>query len=182
MWLFAAAAFAQTCPCVWLGQAAGWEEPQPTCSEHALSPPSYLQDVDIDNDADARAEYSEKVRRLTLTSWLPRRTPGWTSVRADCFSFRGWSLLAEQLAGLYHPPAAFCSSSHIAHALRRPHLPPCHGPAASQIRAFYDFVREWKQQEAEEQRLQRLVAAQAGLPMLALGQPASSERRQLASL
>ncbi|PRW45341.1 deoxycytidine kinase [Chlorella sorokiniana] len=52
---------------------------------------------------------------------------------------------------------------------------------SEKIRAFYDFVREWKQQEAEEQRLQRLVAAQAGLPMLALGQ-AGSERRQVASL
>lgn len=101
----------RACACI------AWPATLPSCWPGSLHhetcksrwAPLTPQDVDIDNDADARAEYSEK------------------------------------------------------------------------IRAFYDFVREWKEQEAEEQRLQRMVAAQAGLPMLALGQ-AGSERRQVASL
>lgn len=110
MWLLAAAAFAQTCPCVWLGQAAGWEEPQPTCTEHALSPPSYLQDVDIDNDADARAEYSEKVRRQGIgtvtahsqphrTGMPPQTHPGrlQLALLGGPASVPWWSLLAGGL-------------------------------------------------------------------------------------
>jgi len=48
---------------------------------------------------------------------------------------------------------------------------------SAQIRAFYDFVREWKQEEEREQEEQR----QLHQLLQALGQ-GGGERRQLASL
>ena len=51
-----------------------------------------------------------------------------------------------------------------------------------QIRDFYDFVRVWKQHEAEEARLQRAVEAQTMLRLdLGLSQGGGA-RQQLARL